>query len=351
MTAIEDLVAGFSGLPSAAAGRWNVAPLVAERVYMTRDEFGRFAIFLLGEEPSFGTYPRILGIEHSPAVVAIPAGPPFPALLLRSSSLTHGNRIMAHIAYELERRIASDASVTNAALIGELGWILELLSEQEGVMTGEEQKGLVGELVLLRKLLALCKELGLTPSEALGRWWGWDKAKRDFVAAGTAIEVKTTSKKVREHYIGSVSQLDPQNGEEVYVCSLGVRLDPTAARKLPAFVEDVAALITKPDDSPDQDALESFFKALREYGYDDGHRKLYDAGPGFMGFHLPPKLFREADLDRVRLSSFKTDRFPRMVNEVMYLLQLQTEALAPAEEREVLTRLLTSPATTVRTRE
>ena len=194
MSTIEDLVGKFSGLPPASGERWNVVPLVENRVYLSRDESGRFALFVVGDEKSFGTYPKILSIQYSSGVTPVPGGVPFAALRLASSNSAHGNRIMAHIAYEFERRLLSDRTVGNATLVAEVSWILELLADQEVILTEEEQTGLVGELVLLRRLLSITKELGLPPSEALARWWGHDKAKRDFAANGVAVEVKATSR-------------------------------------------------------------------------------------------------------------------------------------------------------------
>ena len=150
---------------------------------------------------------------------------------------------------------------------------------------------------------------------------------------------------MREHYVRSLSQLDPQGDEEVFVYSLGVRRDPTAPRKLPAFINDAAAVMTRADGSADENALAMFQKALLAYGYERGKEKLYASGPGFMNFHLLPRLFRERDLDRVRLSSFKSDRLPSMVSEVMYMLELRSAELTPKEERDVLSRLVQSAAT------
>ena len=285
MTVIEELIGRFGGLPSAAGGRWNVAPLVGGRAYLSRDELGRFAVFVIGEEQSFGAYPRVRGIQHASGIVPVPGGAPFAALRLSSGNLAHGDRVMAHIAYEIERRLAADPAVTNASLLSEVSWILELLADQEATMTHEQQKGLVGELVLLRRLLSLAKDLGLPATEPLARWWGHDHARRDFAAVGIAIEVKATSKAMREHYVGSLGQLEPNGDEQVLVYSLGVKLDPTAPRKLPAFVADAEALMTKADGSPDEDARAWFESSLRAYGYDRANQRLYDAGPGFLNFH------------------------------------------------------------------
>lgn len=157
--------------------------------------------------------------------------------------------------------------------------------------------------------------------------------------------MKTTSKRLREHYVGSLSQLDPQGDEEVFVYSLGVRIEPAAPRKLPTFVKDAEGVITRRDGSSDEDALARFQKTVRAYRYDPAKEKFYSSGPGFMNFHLPPRLFRERELDRVRLSSFKGEQLPTMASEVMCMLEIRANELSPGDERGVLVRLLESPPT------
>lgn len=343
MSTIEDLALSYSAIPAASGGRWSVTPLVKDRIFLSRDETGRYAIFIAGELESFGSLPKITAIQHSNHVIPVPGEIPFPALRLTSASLAHGDRIMAHVAYELEQRLAHSPDLGNAHLVNEIAWIFELLSEQESIMSPEEQKGLAGELILLHRLLSLSQELNIPAAEALRRWHGWERAKRDFAARGVAIEVKTTSRTVREHYVGSLDQLDPQGEEEVFVYSIGVRMDPTAPRKLSAFVKDVLNHLILANGMPDLDSRALFIKALADYGYDIDKENLYNAAPGFMYFHLQPKLFREKDLDRLRLVSFKSDHVPSMVTNVMYLLEIKSSELSTSEEREIFVRLLSSP--------
>lgn len=337
---LEAIVKMFAGLPAAVGKRWNVAPLVPGRLFLSRDTSGRFSVFIVGEAKSFGALPKIAGISYSDDIEAVPGGYKLTAARLTSNSLGFGSRVMAHVAYELERRIAADQAVTNAVLLREVSWILELLVDRDSILSPDAQKGLLGECVFLRRLLITASRAGLPASAALACWFGYDRAKRDFAGNGIAVEVKTTSQNTRIHHVGSLAQLEPQGGEAVYVFSVGAKLDPSAPRKLPDFVADVQGMLRLASGAPDAESIAKFHEGLRAYGYEPDREHLYRAVPGFLGFHLPPKLFGEASLDRVRLTSFKGDKLPSMVPEVMYDLSLGAGELSPAEEDAAVRQML-----------
>ena len=344
MSGIEDLVLRFEALPVAQQGRWSVDALRDGRVYLTRDDASRNTLFIVGDHASFGTYPKCRAIRHATSIVPVPGGGPLEALVLSSPSQGYGNRAIAHVAYEVDRRLEATPGLANADLIAEVAWILELLSSQEPVMAPDQQKGLIAELLLLRKLITATSVVGVPAREALARWHGWDRSKRDFAAAGIAIEAKATAMSTRRHHIGSIDQLEPHGAEDVYLFSVGVRLDPTAPRKLPDAVAEVRQLLVGADGSPDEAAQAQFDEGLVRYGYDHSQESVYRAMPGILNLHLPPRLFRAADLDRLKLTSFKGDALPSMVSEVAYVLEAASQELSPAQEQEALRRMLTSPA-------
>lgn len=339
MTGIEELILRFNALPPAEGGRWSVDPLFEGRAYLSRDEGGRYTMFLLGGRDSFGTFPRLRGIQFVDGVKPVPGGTPFSGLKLTSPNIDHGNRAIAHVAYEVERRLTTGAGSSNAQLVEDVAWILELLASEITLMSAEEQKGLIGELLLLRKLVTHATEEDLPLSEAVFRWWGWDRAKRDFACTGIAVEVKTTSSSSRRHLVGSLAQLEPQGDEQVYVFSLGAHLDSTAPRKLPDIIAELRALLAS-----DERAQKLFDEAVAKYGFDESLASQYRAMPGVLNFHLPPKFFRASQLDCLRLSSFKNDALPTMVDEVMYILDIKSPELSPEEEKALLHSLLTLPS-------
>lgn len=96
----------------------------------------------------------------------------------------------------------------------------------------------------------------------------------------------------------------------------------------------------------DEEAVGQFREQLRRYGYDPAFESLYRSQPGFAPPHLPPTLYRETDLERVRITSFKGDRLPSMVMNVGYDLEVHGPGLSGAEADAVVKRLLlASPLT------
>lgn len=340
MHSIEELVLAFGGLPIAAENRWTLHPIKERRLYLSRDHSGRYSLFLLGDRASFGALPNVSGVEYSDSIESVPDGSRVAAVRLTSSSAMYGNRVIAHVAYELNQRLIREPEVTNQVLLADVRWILELLGEREGILSDDQQKGLVGELVFLRRLLREATDSNFPPVVALSCWHGYDRSKRDFSGPGIAVEVKTTSSETRVHYVGSLAQLEPIGDEKVYVYSVGVRLDASAPRKLPDFVQDIVQYLVCGDGSPDLDLIAEFYRDLREYGYEPAREGLYRSMPGFLNFHLLPRLYREAELDRVRLTSFKGDELPRMVREVSYRIELLAPELNSVEEKVVVRSLL-----------
>jgi hypothetical protein len=297
-------------------------------------------MFIVGERSTFGRVPRFSGVSYSDAITVVPSGNTLAALRFTTGSLSSGNRVMAHIAYELIRLLQAKPEATNAQLLDEVRWVLELLGGRDTALTEDGQKGLVGELVLLRKLLQHARKAGIPASAALDAWFGYDRSKRDFAGHGVAVEVKFTSATTRQHHVHGLAQLEVQGDEEVLVFSLGAKLDQSAPRKLPDFVADVQALLIDGAGSPDEDLRARFRERLEAYGYVQEMEQVYRGGPGFLNFHLPPRMYREKDLDRVRVGSFKNDQLPSMVLDVSYILEIRAPELDDANEAKVLDRLL-----------
>jgi len=341
MKSIEELVALFGGIPTADGQRWTVETLVPGRLHLSRGDGGEFAIFMEGAAETFGEIPPRVGVAHSDSVIALPSGRAIAALRIASQDPIHGNRVIAHIAYELGRRLEAGTDVENEELLASVSWILPLLGGREAVLGAERQYGLVGECVLLLRLLSSAARLGVLGREALRRWKGAGASKRDFAAKGIAIEVKTTSHATRLHHFGSIDQLNPQSpDEEVFLFSLAMRLDHSAPKKLPDFFAEIEAGLVTTTGSRDEEAVDQFREQLLQYGYDPAYDSLYRTQPGFGPPHLPPTLYRERDLDRVRLTSFKGDRLPSMVVNVGYDLEVHGSGLSNDEADAVLKKLL-----------
>ncbi len=340
MATIEELVEGFGRLPPAAADRWSVYEAHPKRLYLTRDALGRHSMFIVGERSTFGRVPRFSGVTYSDTVTVVPSGETLAALRFTTGSLSAGNRVMAHIAYELVRLLDAKPEATNAQLLDEVRWVLELLGGRDVALTDEMQRGLVGELVFLRKLLQHARRLEVPASTALDAWHGYDRSKRDFAGPRVAVEVKFTSAASRQHHVHGLAQLEAQGDEDVFVFSVGAKMDPSAPRKLPDFVADVMSLLIDAAGTPDPDLRLRFVEQLERYGYVSEMEQVYRGGSGFMNFHLPPRLFSEKTLDRLRLGSFKNDELPSMVLDVSYVLEIKAAELDDSAESSVLSKLL-----------
>jgi hypothetical protein len=338
---IEEIVESFHRIAPARGNRWNVHALVPNRFHLTRAEDGLFALFLEGEKSSFGSLPAIAAVQLSDDVIGLPDGRRFSALRLVGSDQPNGNRILAHIAYEISWRLQSQPQPRNDELIRAIGWLLILLGPDVSGLSAELQKGLIGECIFLRMLLLRGHERGINNMVALAAWTGHENAKRDFYSLGIAVEVKTTANVTRLHQINSLDQLAPQTpDEEVYLFSVGIRQDPTAPRKVTHYVSDVEALLVDSLGNPDINALAYFRNQLRTYSFDWSHKELYERMDGFLAPHLPPALFRERDLRRLNLNDFVGGKVPETVRSIAYLLEVMATPLPQEDTTRVLDRLL-----------
>lgn len=344
MTTVEELVAIFESIPPASGNEWDVKPLVADRLHLSRGPAGEFVIFVEGERETFGLLPKLAGQHHNPSVADAESGRVFPALRLSSPTTPHANRSMAHVAYELARKLEASPGLSNEELFSEIGWVLVLLGAHHGLLSMERQKGLAGECFLLRDLLVQARQQGVGPHVVLQRWWGHDTSKRDFSAQGIAIEVKTTGNDERLHQINDMHQLDPQDpSEKLYLYSIGLKFDPTGPIKLPTAIQNVVDQLVHADGSPHIEARSLFQAQLSRYGYREAHAEYYAASPGFLAPHLTGRLFSEAGLPRLRMSDFVGAELPTGVAQIGYVLRVEAEPLTDEAASYVFAELLKAP--------
>jgi hypothetical protein len=344
MNSLESIVGWLEGLPLAIGDNWSIHTLVPDRLHLSRAGSGGYAIFIEGPQDSFGSLPPYHGIEYSDSILAFPSRRELRALKLQSADERIGNRVIAHIAYELNRRLDLSPDESGEELMRSVEWILMLLGEGEKILSPERRLGLIGECLLMRTLLRLGRVNGIGPETVLDRWWGYSPSHRDFSAMGVSIEVKTTVHNTRTHRMG-IEQLEPQSGTEmVYLCSLGLKTDPSAPKKLPDFVLDVEAEMLSPaTGQPNAFAVERFRSDLAKYGYDSQMADVYRSGPGYLAPHLALELFPERNLGRLRQSSFVGGTPPSSVSAITFDLTVDSSPVAQIDA--ILLDLLRSPPT------
>ena len=230
---------------------------------------GAPTLFIEGDAASFGKLPTLRGLEHREDAIDVQTGNVFKALRITAPQEPYGNEAMAVIAYEICRIIESDPDTDNGTLLAGVYWILKVLGIETSMLSGERQRGLVAELLLLRRLLQLGREHSVGSQVVLDRWWGPVGGKRDFAAVGISIEVKSTALNTRTHHIASIDQLEPMSPEEqVYVYSVGIKSEPTVDRKLPTYVADcVSAIADTSGRALVGTAVHSFYQKLESTGY------------------------------------------------------------------------------------
>ena len=154
-------------------------------------------------------------------------------------------------------------------------------------LSGEQQRGLYGELYFLRRFLLPNVE----HSRAVASWVGPRGAHQDFSFGVLAIEAKTTN--ANQHQVVRITserQLDTTALDELVVFHLSVDGREGSGVTLPELVEGLRSDLSG-------SALDAFEDLLFTAGYLDAHARLYVTG----------YTIREANLFRVR------EGFPRLV--------------------------------------
>jgi hypothetical protein len=138
--------------------------------------------------------------------------------------------------------------------------------DSSGVLSLEEEVGLIGELLTLKDML-VC---GIVAQDAVEAWAGPEDGLHDFLIGVGAVEVKTTTAQagfIAE--IGSLDQLDDSARKPLYVA--GVRLAQTAdGQSLPELCEEIASIIRQ-----GSGPVASFMGRLLSAGYSPEMRDQY----------------------------------------------------------------------------
>lgn len=106
-----------------------------------------------------------------------------------------------------------------------------------GRMSPEAEIGLVGELLILEALCAA------TDASALLAWRGALHEEHDFGLRELDLEVKTTSTERRQHWITSLTQLQPTQSRSLGLVSLQITRGGKAGRTLPEIVDGLGQTV------------------------------------------------------------------------------------------------------------
>jgi len=134
-------------------------------------------------------------------------------------------------------------------------------------LTPEEQRGLFGELFLLKKLLISFNQTSIV----LSSWVGVEKQIRDFQYNNWGVEVKTThGNNHQKIQISSERQLDTSNLEHLFLFHLSMEPRLNSGETLNSMVDSIRLILES-----DFVSLNKFNNKLFEAGYFENHRDNY----------------------------------------------------------------------------
>lgn len=179
-------------------------------------------------------------------------------------------------------------------------------------LTAEEIVGLFGELWFLA--------VWLIPHNVrqVKHWLGPTGIRHDFAWSGTAIEAKaTTSTRGHIHRINGIEQLDPPESGELFLFSLRMREEPTAANSLVTLVQSISRRL-----ATDAECLDSFESRLAQAGYSPLDADRYgDVRFRVVGEHL----YKVCNgFPRLTATSFTDGRMPAGVDRIEYEVNLDS---------------------------
>lgn len=184
------------------------------------------------------------------------------------------------------------------------GWQEFMKRDRSGVLSADEEVGLIGELHVLMNLMAG----GVSPVDAVDAWVGPDDGLHDFVIGTGGVEAKTTVAPVGfVAEIGSLDQLDDSLYRPLYVAA--VRLSQSATGK--TLPEHFEAILEETRDAGVAPLLES---RLLSAGYVESMREHYTRR-----FVMKELTYRFIDESSPRLTR---SNVPLPVQRVQYALDL-----------------------------
>lgn len=150
--------------------------------------------------------------------------------------------------------------------------------KQQG-LTDEEQRGLYGELFLLRKMLKNNRDY----KTVITSWIGPENQVRDFQFGNWSIEVKTThGNNHQKVFISSERQLDITNVDDLILYHISLDVRQQTGETLNDIVEELYLILES-----DLESLNLFRNKITEAGFFNHHRNLYEG----IGYFIRQDLF------------------------------------------------------------
>lgn len=180
----------------------------------------------------------------------------------------------------------SEMAAITSALNRTWRWHHMLRDGSDGMLSPEEQRGLIGELLVLRDIFLMAMPVG----KAVTAWKGPFGGPKDFAIGGICVEVKTRRSGVASTVIvSSEHQLDTVGLDWLFLYV--VELTDTASVSAPGFtLNELAATIREAISDSDRGAVDLFEAAISAAGY-----RWEDDYSSWRWTQGSPKLFSVSD--------------------------------------------------------
>lgn len=204
-------------------------------------------------------------------------------------------------------------------------WKSLLTNVNKNGLSPEAQRGLFGELFLLRKILN--NSINLT--EAIISWVGAEKEVRDFQSGTWAIEVKTShGNNHQKVMISSERQLDNINLEHLFLYHISLEKLNNSGETLNHLIDSIKDLL-----SGQIVAYNKFLIKIYEAGYLDIQREQYDS----IGYHIRDENFYIVENEFPRICEKDT---PIGVGDIKYSIILSQCGDYITEEKVVFNTII-----------
>jgi len=229
-----------------------------------RDSDGRCLLILrhgVGSSPT-DRLPRLKGVEVFLHTISAKEKPSLVLRLLDASLRDIFHRLCLDIVASASGA-ATETEAVAIALARTWRWHHLLRGGSSGLLSTDEQKGLIGELFVMERYLLT----SLGPSNGLAAWRGPLGGAKDFVVGRTAIESKVRATSDRANvFVSSEFQLDDSDVAALFL-HVSV-LDPAPAADDQGFtVTDVAVRLRKPFAESDERLAARFDALLAAAGF------------------------------------------------------------------------------------
>ena len=163
------------------------------------------------------------------------------------------------VVWRIADRIQLEQVSFAEAVFATLTDFRELL-EGASVLSSDREVGLFGELTVVDCLVST-----LNGAQAIAAWRGPNGDEHDFDLGSGDLEVKSTLMEKRVHWIGSLSQLEPTPGRNLWLLSIQLTTGLVDALTIADLVAKLRSRLVGTD-------LKSFEKKLYSAGWRDEYR-------------------------------------------------------------------------------